>query len=50
MHHEAQIAEHELPCGIEIVILAQTGCKGALLVDAEHRQGIDLLDVVIDAA
>jgi hypothetical protein len=50
VHDEAQVREHQLPGGVEIVVLAKANGQRALLFLGQDRHGADRLDVGIKAA
>jgi hypothetical protein len=50
MHDKPEMCQYEASGSFEIVLLTEADGKGALVLGAEHRDGVDRLHVMVEAA
>ena len=50
VHDEAQVRQHELARGVEVVVVAQAARQGLLFLAGQHRDAAHGVDVGVEAA
>ena len=50
MHDEAQVRQHELARGVEVVIVAQAAREGLFILAGEHGDAAHGVDIGVEAA